>query len=109
MISEGSCDTEDWSNDTEKSALHHRNKLHFKLHIKIEKKIFDIAIIYHNITVFTEFFDQIHVMLVKLLKSTLCVCVCVVPGIHHVMGPNVPTSIVIPVNFDHVGTFFRSP
>ncbi len=27
MISEGSCDTEDWSNDAEKSALHHRNKL----------------------------------------------------------------------------------
>ncbi len=29
-ISEGSCDTEDWSNDAENSALHHRNKLHFK-------------------------------------------------------------------------------
>jgi len=27
LISEGSCDTEDWSND----ALHHRNKLHFKI------------------------------------------------------------------------------
>ncbi len=30
MISEGSCDTEDWSNDTENSALRHRNKLYFK-------------------------------------------------------------------------------
>ncbi len=30
MISEGSCDTEDWSNDAENSALHHRNKWHFK-------------------------------------------------------------------------------
>ncbi len=30
MISEGSCDTEDWSNDAENSALHHRNKLHLK-------------------------------------------------------------------------------
>jgi len=30
MNSEGSCDTEDWSNDAEK-ALHHRNKLHFKI------------------------------------------------------------------------------
>ncbi len=29
MISEGSCDTEDWSNDAENSALHHRYKLHF--------------------------------------------------------------------------------
>ncbi len=28
MISEGSCDTEDWSNDAENTALHHRNKLH---------------------------------------------------------------------------------
>ncbi len=25
------CDTEDWSNDAETSALHHRNKLHFKI------------------------------------------------------------------------------
>ncbi len=26
MISEGSCDTEDWSNDAENSALRHMNK-----------------------------------------------------------------------------------
>jgi len=25
-------DTEDWSNDAENSALHHRNKLHFKIY-----------------------------------------------------------------------------
>jgi len=31
MISEGSCDTEDWSNDSEISALHLRNKFHFKI------------------------------------------------------------------------------
>jgi len=30
MISEGSCDTEDWSDDAENSDLHHRNKLYFK-------------------------------------------------------------------------------
>jgi len=30
MISEGSCDTVDWSNDAENTALHHRNKLQFK-------------------------------------------------------------------------------
>ncbi len=30
MISEGSCDTEDWCNDAENSALHHMNKLHVK-------------------------------------------------------------------------------
>ncbi len=32
MSSEGSCDTEDWSNDAENSTLHHRNKLHFKIY-----------------------------------------------------------------------------
>ncbi len=32
MISEGSCDTEDWSNDAENSALHHRNKLYSKVY-----------------------------------------------------------------------------
>ncbi len=29
MICEGSCDSEDWNNDAENSALHHKNKLHF--------------------------------------------------------------------------------
>jgi len=37
MISEGSCDTEDWSNDTENSALHQRKLLHFKMYINVEK------------------------------------------------------------------------
>jgi len=32
MSSEGSCVTEDWSNDAEYSALHHRNKLHFRIY-----------------------------------------------------------------------------
>ncbi len=31
MISEGSCDNEDWSNGAENSALLHRNELHFKI------------------------------------------------------------------------------
>ncbi len=30
MVSEGSCDTEDRSNDAGNSDLHYRNKLHFK-------------------------------------------------------------------------------
>jgi len=45
LIFEGSCETEDWSNDAEKSALAsqginsilkyiNRNKLHFKIYIK---------------------------------------------------------------------------
>ncbi len=32
MISEGSCDIEDWTNDDENSALHHRNKFYFKVY-----------------------------------------------------------------------------
>jgi len=32
MISEGSCDTEDWSNDAGNLALSSRNKLHFKMY-----------------------------------------------------------------------------
>jgi len=32
MISEGSRDSEDWSNDAENSALHHKDKLHFKIY-----------------------------------------------------------------------------
>ncbi len=31
MISEGSCDTEDRSNDAENKALHDRNKLQIKI------------------------------------------------------------------------------
>ncbi len=26
------CDTEDWSDDAEKSDLHHRNKMYFKIY-----------------------------------------------------------------------------
>ncbi len=29
MIAEGSCDTEDWSNDDENNALFYMNKLYF--------------------------------------------------------------------------------
>ncbi len=36
MISKGSCDTEDWSNDAENSALHYRNKLHFTIYSNIQ-------------------------------------------------------------------------
>ncbi len=37
MISEGLCDTEDWSNDAENTALRHRNQLHIIKHIQILK------------------------------------------------------------------------
>ncbi len=55
MISEGSCDTGDWSDDAENSALHHRNKLHFKVYSN-RKSIFLNVIIFYNTTVFTEFY-----------------------------------------------------
>ncbi len=54
MISEGSCDTEDWSNDAENSALHHRNKLHFKIYSN-RKQLFLIVMNYQNIVVFNVF------------------------------------------------------
>ncbi len=50
MISEGSCDTEDWHNDAENSALHHINKLYFNIQIKNINVIF--LIIFHYNTVF---------------------------------------------------------
>ncbi len=42
MISEASCETEDWSNDAENSALKHRNKLHFKIYLNTKKQLFHI-------------------------------------------------------------------
>jgi len=35
MISEGSYDTKDWSNDTDHLLSNHRNNLHFKIYIYI--------------------------------------------------------------------------
>ncbi len=57
MISEGSCDTEDWSNDAENPALHHRNKLHFK-YFKIENNYFQLIEIFYCI------YDKINAALV---------------------------------------------
>ncbi len=48
MISEGSCDTEDWSNDAENSALLHMNKLCFKVYL--------IAKIFHKFCSFVLYF-----------------------------------------------------
>ncbi len=43
-----------WSNDAENSALNHSNQLHFKIYSH-RNMIFEIAIIFHNLTVFTVF------------------------------------------------------
>ncbi|XDV46472.1 hypothetical protein PO909_014361 [Leuciscus waleckii] len=52
MISEGSCDTEDWSNDAENSAL--ITGINYILqYIKIENSYFKMVIIFPSITVCT--------------------------------------------------------
>ncbi len=61
MISEGSCDTEVWSHDPKNSAFHHKNKLHFQIYLNI-KQLYEIVIIFHNITVC---FDQTNATLVS--------------------------------------------
>ncbi len=54
MISDASCDTEDWSNHALKS--HSLNCI--LKYIKLEKKIFLIEILLHNITGFAVFLDK---------------------------------------------------
>ncbi len=46
MTSEGSCDTEDWSNDAENSTLRHRNKIHFQIYSN-RKQSFSISQYYN--------------------------------------------------------------
>ncbi len=53
MISEDHV-TEDWSNDAENSAAHHSNKLYFNRYSH-RKQLFDIVIIFNNITVLLYF------------------------------------------------------
>jgi len=60
VISEESCDSEDWSND-DKFSFDHTNKLHFTIYSQ-RKQLFQKEIICHNIAVFTVFFDQINEM-----------------------------------------------
>ncbi len=54
MISGGSCDTEDWSNDAENSDLYQGNKLHLKIN-ENRKQLFKIVQIFQNITVLLGF------------------------------------------------------
>ncbi len=57
MISEGSCDTEDWSNDDENSASYQINKLLFKIIYK--------TVIFSNISQYHFLFDQVNAALVS--------------------------------------------
>ncbi len=56
MISEASCDTKDCSNDAEKTAVHPRNKLHFKIYY-IENSNFKFKTSY-NITILLYFYKK---------------------------------------------------
>ncbi len=58
MISEGSCDIEDCSNDAENSALHHSNKLHFETYWNNYN--------YVNILQYYCTFDQINSVLMRI-------------------------------------------
>jgi len=51
VISEGSCDTEDWSNDAKKYNCDHRNKLHFKIYSD-RKHLFQTVEIFHYFSAF---------------------------------------------------------
>ncbi len=52
MNYEGSCDVEDWSNDPENPALHHTNKMQFKMY-SYRKLLF---FWYNNISQFDRFY-----------------------------------------------------
>jgi len=56
MISEGSCDTEDWSNNADSIMLDLsfaiRNKYNLKIYSNRKKKVFKIVIIYYSHTIF---------------------------------------------------------
>ncbi len=67
MISEGSCDTEGWSNYAKNSVLHHRNKLHFSNILKQKT----VLLISNNISQFYCIFDQINAALVSIRDYTL--------------------------------------
>ncbi len=55
MISEGSCDTEDWSNDCWKFSFAITRINYILKYTEMEKRLFFIVIIFHNITVVTVF------------------------------------------------------
>ncbi len=55
MISEGSRDTEDWSNDADNSDFHHINKLHFKIYYNRKQVILNC----NNISQYHCIFEQI--------------------------------------------------
>ncbi len=53
MISKGSCETEDWSNGCWKFSFVTTGINYILKYIKNRKLLFDIVIVFYNITVFT--------------------------------------------------------
>ncbi len=83
MICEGSCDTEDWSNDAENSAAHHRNKLLFII-CSYRKQSFYIGTIFHNFTGLFIINDYYYYVRIKMAKSVAfyilyVLLICIVP------------------------------
>ncbi len=70
MISEGSCDTEDWSNDAENTAF---ITLHFTIYNN-RKLWFAIVIIFHSSTVYN-IFDPINAIESKQFHSSAPQCI----------------------------------
>ncbi len=73
-ISEGSCDTEDWSKDAENSDLHHWNKLYFKNTFKWKRVIWNC----NNIPLFLLYFqsNKYSVSFQKHLKNVTDLKIC---------------------------------
>ncbi len=83
MISEGSCDTEeDWCHYAQNLALHHRNKLHFKMLILLKyyyrKHLFQFFIIFSEFLVIFAatvnkilFLNHLKCIVSKLLTKTV--------------------------------------
>ncbi len=58
MISEGSCDTEDWSNDAENTAL--ITAINYIVLYSDRKHLFEFVIFFHNITFYCIVIKQMH-------------------------------------------------
>ncbi len=69
MISEGSCDTEDWSNDVENSALHHGYKLHFKIYSN--KSYFKLVLTISQYYCFYCFFFNVTLVSIRVLYKII--------------------------------------
>ncbi len=81
MISEGSCDTKDWSiMDAENSSLPHRNKLHFKIYLKYKTVVLNC----NNISQYCCIFDAALVSRKDVFQKSYHIYVCI--GYYHALN-----------------------